>query len=83
VIGIPLIFLLWLTRGKGKKCISCLVNEWITLSENEEMIDHAMGFYKRLFGKEPRSNIKIALDFWGGEEKVIEEENILLEAEFF
>jgi hypothetical protein len=50
-------------QRKRKKCISYLVNEGITLSENEDMLDHAMGFYKKLFGKEPRSKIKIAPDF--------------------
>jgi hypothetical protein len=47
------------------------------------MINHAMDFYKNLFGKEQRS-IRLEDDFWGEEERerVTAEENEALEAEF-
>jgi hypothetical protein len=68
-------------QRKRKKCISCLVDDGITLSDNKDMIKHAVGFYKKLFGKEARSNIKLASDFWAEAEKVTPDENLVLEAE--
>jgi hypothetical protein len=45
------------------------------------MVDHASQFYKKLFGEEPRANIKLDDGFWEMEERVTPEENELLEAE--
>jgi hypothetical protein len=41
-----------------------------------------LSYYKRLFGKEERSNVKLGDDFWEEEEKVSMEENQILEFEF-
>jgi hypothetical protein len=46
------------------------------------MIDHATNFYKILFGIEPKQNISLDGEFWEEKDKVSEEENHLLEAEF-
>jgi hypothetical protein len=69
-------------QRKRKKSISCLVNEGVTLSENKDMPEHVMGFYNKLFGKEAKSNIRLAPDFWEGEERVTSEDNLRLEGEF-
>jgi hypothetical protein len=52
------------------------------LEDNARMIEHAVSFYKQLFGKENMTNIRFGGDFWGGEEKNSKEENQLLVAEF-
>jgi hypothetical protein len=72
-------FLLKLIRGKEKN-ISCLQHEGVTFSENKDMVGHARQFYKKLFGEEPRANIKLDEDFWEREELITPEENELLEA---
>jgi hypothetical protein len=46
------------------------------------MIDHAVEFYKTLFGKEGRDNNRMAGDFWDESERVSIEENDMLEANF-
>jgi hypothetical protein len=51
------------------------------LESNEEIIDHAMGFYKKLFAEENRSSVRLAGRFWEGE-KITDEENAALEADF-
>jgi hypothetical protein len=45
------------------------------------MLTHAVSFYKNLFGKEPRSNLRMGDEFWEEDEKVSKEDNELLEAE--
>jgi hypothetical protein len=52
------------------------------LSDNKDMVNHAVRFYKKHFGKGPRSDLKLGDEFWGEEEKVSKEENEMLEAEF-
>jgi hypothetical protein len=47
------------------------------------MLAHAVAFYKKLFGKEPRSSIKLGDDFWGENERISEEDNEMLEAKLF
>jgi hypothetical protein len=46
------------------------------------MLKHAVEFYKTLFGKEPKENIRIGEDFWEEDELVTAEENAMLEAPF-
>jgi hypothetical protein len=46
------------------------------------MINHAMDFYKKLFGEEPKENLGLDDGFWSEEEKVTHEEKVALEAEF-
>jgi hypothetical protein len=45
------------------------------------MLEHFVAFYKKLFGKEPRSNIRLGEGFWEENEKVFVEDNEMLEAE--
>jgi hypothetical protein len=50
-------------------CFSLLIQNWhVLLKDNNSMINHAMDFYKNLFGKEQRS-IRLEDDFWGEEER--------------
>jgi hypothetical protein len=46
------------------------------------MISHAVGFYKRLFGEEARSNVRLDSSFWDEKDKLTKEENAALEADF-
>jgi hypothetical protein len=46
------------------------------------MLEHAVDYYKSLFGREQRENMRMTDDFWEDDEKVIATENNLLEAEF-
>jgi hypothetical protein len=46
------------------------------------MIEHVVDFYKQLFGKETRNNIRPGDDFWERDEKIFDEENQMSEAEF-
>jgi hypothetical protein len=61
-------------RGK-RKTIAYLEQDRITFCENKEMTDHAMNFYKKLFGEEQSSNIKLGEGFWEDGEKITSEEN--------
>jgi hypothetical protein len=45
------------------------------------MLEHALEFYKALFGKEDRYNIRLQESFWEEDEKVTHEENLELEAD--
>jgi hypothetical protein len=47
------------------------------------MLDHAVEYYKTLFGREQKENIRMADDFWEEDVKVSAAENSVLEAEFF
>jgi hypothetical protein len=47
------------------------------------MLKHAVEFYKTLFGKEPKENIRIGEDFWEEDELVTTKENAMLEAPFY
>jgi hypothetical protein len=49
---------------------------WI--EENEDMLKHVVSFYKTLFGKEEENGVRLSHDFWDEDEKVSEEENVLL-----
>jgi hypothetical protein len=62
---------------RRKKAISCLENEGNIIDEQNGMIEHAMSFYKNLFGAEPRDNIRLDDTFWKEGEKMTVEENHL------
>jgi hypothetical protein len=51
-------------QRKRKKALSCLIDEGVTLTDNKDMLNHVMSFYKKLFGKESRSNVRLGEDFW-------------------
>jgi rubrerythrin len=53
------------------------------LTEIGDMLRHEVEFYKVLFGKETKENIRIEEEFWEEDEKVTQEENDMLEASFF
>jgi hypothetical protein len=55
---------------------------WYLALETVDMIDHALHFYNKLFGKEEKPNISLDSDFWEDSDKVSEEENLLMEADF-
>jgi hypothetical protein len=46
------------------------------------MLKHAMAFYKKLFGKEPRGSFRLGQGFWEENERVSIEDNEMLEIEF-
>jgi hypothetical protein len=46
------------------------------------MLKHDVQFYKTLFGKEQRENVRLDEGFWDEEERITLEENELLEAPF-
>jgi hypothetical protein len=45
-------------------------------------LEHAVAFYKDLFGKEDSSGVSLGHDFWERDEKVTDVENEMLEAPF-
>jgi uncharacterized glyoxalase superfamily protein PhnB len=51
------------------------------LRDNKEMLTHDLSFYKKLFGKEPRSKLRLGDEFWEEDEKVSKDDNEILEAE--
>jgi hypothetical protein len=69
-------------QTRRKKIISGLENNGDLISENEGMLKHAVNFYKTMFGEEAKDNISMDDDFWKYEEKVIEEENEMLNSQF-
>jgi hypothetical protein len=46
------------------------------------VIKHVVDFYKTLFGEEHRDCIRLGVELWEEDEKVNDEENEALEAEF-
>jgi hypothetical protein len=46
------------------------------------VIKHVVDFYKTLFGEEHRDCIRLGAELWEEDEKVNDEENEALEAEF-
>jgi hypothetical protein len=76
-----LIFFAKANQRKRKKCINSLEEDGVKYEDNEDMIKHATEFYKKLFGKEPKENIELDENFWDDDEKVTQEENLILEAE--
>jgi hypothetical protein len=65
-----------------KEAISRLENNGEILEDNASMLEHGRGFYQTLFEKEPRRNFNLDPEFWEDDERVINEENELLEAQF-
>jgi hypothetical protein len=67
---------------EGKKTISSLEEDGRVFSDNDSMLKHAVQFYKKLFSKEHRENIRLDEGFWDeDQDKILPEENELLEAE--
>ena len=52
------------------------------LEENKDMLEHAMLFYKSLFGFEENLGVKLGDDFWEEGDRVTIQKNELLEAPF-
>ena len=68
-------------RNRKKRILGLDTPEgWV--EDNDKMLEHAVDFYKSLFGKEPDTSIKLDADFWEEDEKVSSMENELLEAPF-
>jgi len=68
-------------RNRKKKILGLDTPEgWV--EDNDKLLEHAVDFYKSLFGKEPETNVKLDADFWEEEAKVSLVENELLEAPF-
>lgn len=55
-------------------------NGWV--EDNKDMLEHAVEFYKDLFGLEASSGVRLDEDFWEKEEKLTNSENEFLEAPF-
>jgi hypothetical protein len=47
------------------------------LTDNSSMINHAITFYKKLFGGEPRSNTRLGEQFWEDNGKITSDEKLL------
>jgi uncharacterized glyoxalase superfamily protein PhnB len=69
------------SHRKRKKNISCLEDNGIVMEDDSGMLQHAMEFYKKLFGTETKENIKVGEDFWSDDEKITREETEALEVE--
>jgi hypothetical protein len=59
-----------------------LEDDGAAITDNKRMLEHAVGFYKTLFGRENRENIKMDDNLWEEDEKVTPEENEMLESTF-
>jgi hypothetical protein len=69
-------------QRKREKTISCLEGNDGLVEDTTSMIDHVVGFYKKLLGEEVRDNIGLGMDFWEEQEIVTREEREDLEADF-
>jgi hypothetical protein len=49
----------------------------VELTDNSSMINHAITFYKKLFGGEPRSNTRLGEQFWEENGKITSDEKLL------
>jgi hypothetical protein len=67
---------------RRRKSINRLEDDGNVIEDTPGMLKHAVQFYKTLFGKEVRENIKLGAEFWSEEDKVIPKENLGLEASF-
>jgi uncharacterized glyoxalase superfamily protein PhnB len=61
--------------------VTCLETNGAMLIESRDMLEHALEFYKALFGKEDRYNIRLQESFWEEDENVTHEENLELEVD--
>jgi hypothetical protein len=52
------------TKEKRKKVVQCLEHEGSIWTRNKDMLEHALVFYKSLFGREDRDNIRLGEEFW-------------------
>jgi hypothetical protein len=68
-------------QRKKKKTVTCLETNGVMLIESRDMLEHALEFYKALFGKEDRYNIRLQESFWEEDENVTHEENLELEVD--
>ena len=59
-----------------------LESEEGVLEDTKDMLEHAVLFYKNLFGFEESLGVKLGEDFWDEGDKVTSQENELLEAPF-
>jgi hypothetical protein len=55
-------------QRRRKKVVSYLEDGERVLSENKDLINHAVQFYKKLFGKELKENMELDTSFWAKEE---------------
>ena len=69
-----------INQRNRKKRISGLEGPDGWIDDNKGMLEHAVDFYRKLFGKEEDSGVKLGQDFWEVDEKVTALENELLEA---
>jgi len=65
-----------------KKRIPALETPDGLLEDTKDMLNHAMNFYKHLFGAEENLGVHLGENFWEEGDKVIDSENELLEAPF-
>jgi hypothetical protein len=61
-----------------KKVVVSLEKDGEIITDNEAMLNHVVGFYKSLFGKEPREHGRMDEQFWEESEMVTNEENEML-----
>jgi hypothetical protein len=74
------IFFVVANYRRRKKSTNRLEDDGNLIEDTPGMLKHAMQFYKTLFGKEVRENIKLGAEFWSEEENITPEENRVLEA---
>jgi hypothetical protein len=65
-----------------KKRIECLRGPDGVVHDTQGILRAAVGYYKKLFGREDRGSFSLQSDFWEAEDKVTPEENIALQAPF-
>jgi hypothetical protein len=54
----------------------------ITLSDSKDMLNYTLSFYKKMFGKESKSELILGYEFWEDDDKLSRVENEMLEVEF-
>jgi len=59
-------------QRKRKKRIGGLEGPDGWIEDNKGMLEHAVEFYKELFGKEASSGVRLGQDFWAADEIVRE-----------
>lgn len=67
---------------KGKKCIFSLKDGENTITRDENLLIHAIEYYKSLFGRSEGNVFDLDPNLWSEVEKVTEEENINLTRPF-
>jgi hypothetical protein len=72
-------------KGNGKKRKNIIFNlekDGERIDKDEDIISHATGYYKELFGPSDSPMFSLDSECWEQEEKVIEEENATLTRKF-